>query len=99
MLKKPTVEIMAKSLTGSYGSDLNSAWLTALPLVRRSSVWPSGSARATVSAARMPPAPGMFSTTTCCPRPSLIFGAMVRVVMSATPPGPNGSTMRTGLVG
>src|SRR5687767_3460289 len=62
-------------------------------------VWPSGSARATVSEARMPPAPGMFSTTTCCPRPSLILGARVRVVMSAMPPGPNGRTIRTGLLG
>ena len=36
--KKATVEIIAKSLSGSYGSDLNSALLIAVPLLMSSSV-------------------------------------------------------------
>src|SRR3954469_2846664 len=47
----------------------------------------------------MPPAPGMLSTTICWPSASVNLGAMVRVVMSATPPGPKGSTIRIGLFG
>jgi hypothetical protein len=41
----------------------------------------------------------MFSTTTFCPSASVSLGAMVRVVMSATPPGPKGSTMWIGRLG
>src|SRR5436309_6530214 len=36
--KKPTVEIIAKSFSGSYGSDLNSALLIAVPLLMSRSV-------------------------------------------------------------
>ncbi len=36
--KKPTVEIIAKSFSGSYGSDLNSALLMAVPLLMSRSV-------------------------------------------------------------
>jgi len=47
----------------------------------------------------MPLAPGRFSTITCCPRRSLIFGAMRRDMMSVVFPGGKGMMMRTGLVG
>ncbi len=47
----------------------------------------------------MPPGPGMFSTTTCCPNFSLSLAAITREVTSATPPGPNGSTSFTGFSG
>src|SRR5688572_8652745 len=42
----------------------------------------------------MVPAPGRFSTTTCCPRYSDTFGATARAVMSVPPPGADGTTKR-----
>src|ERR1051325_8485021 len=47
----------------------------------------------------MPLAPGRFSTITCCPRRSEIFGAMSRDMMSVVLPGGNGMMMRIGLDG
>ncbi len=47
----------------------------------------------------MPLAPGRFSTITCWPRRSLIFGAMRRDMMSVVLPGGKGTTMRTGFDG
>ena len=47
----------------------------------------------------LPPAPGLFSTTTDWPHASESFCAMSRPAMSSDPPGGNGTTMRTGLVG
>src|SRR5450631_4880235 len=47
----------------------------------------------------MPPGPGMFSTKTCWPNFSVSLAASMREVTSATPPGPNGSTSRTGFSG
>src|SRR3954465_1051956 len=47
----------------------------------------------------MPLAPGRFSTITCCPRCSDIFGAMRRDMMSVVLPGGNGMMMRIGLDG
>src|SRR6266850_7617270 len=47
----------------------------------------------------IPLAPGRFSTITCCPRRSAIFGAMRRDMMSVVLPGGNGMMMRIGLDG
>src|ERR1044071_2333350 len=47
----------------------------------------------------IPLAPGRFSTITCCPRRSAIFGAMSRDMMSVVLPGGNGMMMRIGLDG
>ena len=63
------------------------------------SVWPSGSALATRSAATTPPAPGRLSTNTGCPRVSAMRLDTVRTVRSATPPAPKGTTIRSALVG
>ena len=89
-------ETGAKSLSVSNGSDWNSAALTAVPLLTSSSVWPSGSARATCSPATTPPALGLFSMTTLCPSGPAIFWPTVRAVMSAAPPAALGTTMRSG---
>jgi hypothetical protein len=72
------VETVAKSLAQSYGIDLNKEGLAAFWPLTRSSVWPSGAARATDPAALIPPAPGMFSITTGLPNESDIFCATAR---------------------
>ena len=83
------------SRTGSYRSEGNSAGAIdcVLPVVS-SRVWPSV-ARATASAATVPPAPVRFSTTTFCPSAACKPGASSRAVMSVTPPGAKGLTMRS----
>ncbi len=47
----------------------------------------------------MPLAPGRFSTITCWPRRSPIFGAIRRDMMSVVFPGGKGTTIRIGLPG
>src|SRR4051812_1418636 len=47
----------------------------------------------------MPPAPGLFSTITWEPRPSVRRWAMKRAMKSEPPPGANGTMMRTGFDG
>ncbi|MDT4856481.1 hypothetical protein FQZ97_908720 [compost metagenome] len=84
-----------KSLTVSNGRLLNRPAVTAVPLDMRNMVWPSGSERATVSAATTPPAPGRFSITTDCASSSESFCATMRAVRSPTPPAANGTTMRS----
>src|SRR5262249_14459380 len=69
------------------------------PGVMIRSVYPSLSARATASLPRVPPAPGRFSITTGWPSFSCSDCATMRPMMSAPPPGPNGTTMRTGRCG
>ena len=96
---KPSKPTGVKSLAKSTGKALNKLTLTAVALEMSSKVCPLGSALATISAATMPPAPGRFSITTGWPKPSAIFCATVRAVKSATPPAPNGTTMRKGLLG
>ncbi|MOA26632.1 hypothetical protein D3C78_1474400 [compost metagenome] len=93
------METGAKSCEVLNGRVRNRLSLTAVALDISSKVWPSGSALATISPATMPPAPGLFSITTAWPSVSPIFWATTRAVTSATPPAPNGTTMRTGLVG
>src|SRR5436190_6865258 len=47
----------------------------------------------------LPLAPGRFSTSTCCPRRAASGSATTRALLSATPPGENGTMMRTGFAG
>src|SRR5262249_42528836 len=46
-------------------------------------------------AAMLPPAPPLFSTTTCWPQSSVNRLASTRAIGSAEPPGGNGTTKRT----
>src|SRR5262245_50628810 len=47
----------------------------------------------------LPLAPGRFSTMTCWPSRAASGSAMTRALLSARPPGANGTTMRTGRAG
>src|SRR5437660_2961588 len=49
--------------------------------------------------ARMPKAPGLFSTTNCWPRLWRICSPNSREVMSVAPPGAYGTTIFTGFAG
>ncbi len=62
------------------------------------SVWPSGSAVATMRAPIVPPWPGLFSTTTA-PIETDSFCATSRAITSTGPPAPNGTIILIGLVG
>src|SRR6266436_6447316 len=64
-----------------------------------SSVWPSGADFATTSAARLPPAPGRFSTTTGCLRALAIGSASARATVSVVPPGEAPTNSLTGREG
>src|ERR1700716_1798385 len=64
-----------------------------------SSVWPSGTDLATKSAPIWPLAPGRFSTTIGWAQIPASLGSMMRVSVSAPPPGGNGTTMCTGFDG
>ena len=50
------------------------------------------------AASTEPPAPGRFSTMNGCPSPAVSRSAIWRAVTS-TPPGANGTTIRTGFAG
>src|SRR4051812_16826863 len=52
-----------------------------------------------MSAAMLPPAPGLFSITTDWPQTSCRRLPTRRAVVSVEPPGVNGTTTRTGLAG
>src|SRR5438094_2316919 len=60
------------------------------------SVWPSGALFATKSAPMLPPAPGLFSTTTGWPSACCSLAAMRRAERSTGPPGAYGTTRWTG---
>src|SRR5690349_21413968 len=47
----------------------------------------------------LPLAPGRFSTTTDCPSRAASGSATTRALLSATPPGANGTMMRSGRAG
>src|SRR5262245_37804544 len=47
----------------------------------------------------LPPAPGMFSVTTCWPHVSDNFCATMRAITSVGPPAANGTIRRTGFAG
>jgi hypothetical protein len=70
--------------------------MLAVPIVHISSVWPSGSAFATMSAPRLPPAPARLSTTTGWPSSGARRSASSRAVRSVAPPPWKGTTSRTG---
>src|SRR5256885_3937823 len=63
------------------------------------SVCPSGVDLATTSAPIWPLAPGLFSTITGCAQIAASFGSMMRVRVSAPPPGGKGTMIRTGFDG
>jgi len=58
-------------------------WLVKLT----SSAYPSGADFATASAARLPPAPGRFSTSTGRPSDAASGVAIARAMVSVVPPG------------
>src|SRR5215212_6964807 len=64
-----------------------------------SSVWPSGAAFATASAPIVEPAPGRLSTTTGWPSALAKPSDITRATTSVKPPGENGTTSVTGLLG
>ncbi len=62
-----------------------------------SSVWPSGGAFFTATAAMAPLAPPRLSTTTVVPSALPSGSASMRAAMSVVPPGAVGTTSVTGL--
>jgi hypothetical protein len=46
-----------------------------------------------------PPPPALFSTTIVCPSAGEMRSATTRAMMSVVPPGANGTTSFTGLLG
>src|SRR4051812_18353639 len=64
-----------------------------------SSMGASGGALATASVAVMPLAPGRLSTMTGWPNAFSRLGWIRRATVSLSPPGANGTTMRTGWSG
>src|SRR5262249_32326034 len=62
---------------------------TASDVVVTRTLCPSGAAPLTDFAARLPPAPPRFSTTTACPKRSLSFCPTRRATTSAMPPAAN----------
>src|SRR5262249_29238355 len=64
-----------------------------------SSVWPSGKAFATASAARLPPAPARFSTSTGWPSDAASGGAIARAIVSVVPPADAPTSSLIGWVG
>src|SRR6478609_1693213 len=60
--------------------------IACVAMVVTNNVYPSGTARATASAATAPAAPGLFSTRTGRPSTDCIGPAMSRATMSGTPP-------------
>jgi len=69
------------------------------PMEPNSSIEPSAGPLATYAWARLPPAPGLFSTTTDWPMFSPSFLAITRAAMSADPPAAKPTTMVTGFLG
>ena len=69
-----------------------------LPLINIARVWASV-ALANRPAARLPPAPGRFSTSTGCPRTRVSGSARARAVRSGEEPAGNPTNRRTGRVG
>ena len=83
-----------KSASGSYGSFLNSAALTAVAFDNSASVWPSGGEASTALAAATPPPVGWFSMTIWVPRRGSRRPASSRSEISETAPAGNGETIR-----
>src|SRR5215510_6126446 len=90
----------ARSLSGSYGSFGNSVGLMARLLVCPiTTVYPSGGDFAACSTPRLPPTPGLFSTTTTHFKFSASFWLIVREKRSVPPPGGNGTMSLIGFAG
>ncbi len=70
-----------------------------MPVVPKSSVWPSGADLATMAAPMLPPAPERFSTTTGCLSATASRSARSRPITSVDPPGAKGTTSVTGPFG
>src|SRR3981189_1857425 len=79
-----------------FGTHIMLGWVISIVTGAKS---PSGCEWADMSAAMLPPAPGLFSTTTDWPQTSCRRLPIRRAVISVEPPGVNGTTMRTGLTG
>src|SRR5688572_33251255 len=62
-------------------------------------VYPSAAARPATSTARLPPAPGRLSITTCCPHASASLTPTMRASTSFGPPAGYGTIRRTGRFG
>ena len=84
---------------GSRPSTLSASGMIEIDESAMRIVYPSGFARATYCMPTPPPAPERFSTTTGCFRMRVIASASGRPVMSATPPGGNGTTIAMALAG
>ena len=96
---RPIMAIGVKSFFTSYDALVSvAAWVTKVE-VTKSSVWPSGSARATVLAAMAPPPPPRLSTTTGWPSFSDRYLASSRAMLSVPPPAENGTTSVIGRFG
>ena len=78
------------------GDLLSSGAVTSGPWMVNSSVWPSGSALATRPVPRLPPAPGLLSTTTGWPSAAASGSATRRAMRSGELPGGNGTTSLIG---
>ena len=97
-----TVTIMPTAVRSLSGSKLSLSRCGAIAcpvLVATSRVWPSAGALAVRSAAIVLDAPGRFSTMKLPLRPSAIFSASRRAMMSVPPPALAPTMILTGLVG
>ena len=70
--------------------------MTSAPVAPTLSVSPSGGALASTVKPSEPPAPGLFSTTTCRPSRGPSSLAIVRAMPSADAPGANGTMICMG---
>lgn len=92
-------EIRAKSVAGSKDSPgVSNLAVVSLQLMTTPSVW-SSLAFATMSAARLPEAPGRLSTTTGCPSVRASGPANDRAAMSGVEPPGKPTSSRRGRVG
>src|SRR5580704_10560878 len=81
--------VACRSLSVSYGNALTNVGLAASELAAANSVCPSGAAFTTSPAAKTPPAPARFSTTTALPNCSCSRPAIDRTTTSMLPPAGN----------
>jgi hypothetical protein len=86
-----------KSRRGSIGEALGKCGLiTKAPVAAIARVSPSGAALATVNRPSEPPAPALFSTTTCRLRRLVSSAARILPMPSAEAPGANGTMICIG---
>ena len=93
-------ETGAKSRSGSYGASLRRmGTATSGLLLPTSNVWPSGGALRSAVGANAPCDPAMFTTENSWPSACESAGRNTRTAESVGPPGGNGISRRTGLLG